>query len=78
MATKTLVKLEEELQALEQKRKVINVKIKEKKDQIAHKKRAALDKTLANLNDDQMAFLVELAEKADDEKIKTVKELLDD
>ena len=78
MATKTLVKLEEELQSLEQKRKVINVKIKEKKDQISHKKRAALDKTLSNLNDDQMAFLVELAEKADDEKIKTVKELLDD
>jgi small-conductance mechanosensitive channel len=76
MAAKTLVKLEEELQELEQKRKVINVKIKEKKDQITHKKRAALDKTLSNLNEDQMAFLVELAEKADAEKIKTVKDLL--
>ena len=43
----------------------INVKIKEKKDQIAHKKRVTLDKTLGNLNEEQMAFLIELAEKAD-------------
>ncbi|MBK2124035.1 hypothetical protein, partial [Fangia hongkongensis] len=61
MATKTLSKLEEELQDLENKRKIINVKIKEKKDQIAHKKRVVLDKKLSTLNDDQMAFLVELA-----------------
>lgn len=76
MAAKTLAKLEEELQDLEKKRTSINVKIKEKKDQITHKKREALDKTLANFNKDQMAFLIELAEKADEEKIKTVKELL--
>lgn len=76
MAAKTLVKLEEELQDLEKKRAAINVKIKEKKDQIAHKKRVTLDKTLGNLNEEQMAFLIELAEKADAEKIKTVKDLL--
>ena len=49
MAAKTLAKLEEELQDLEKKRASINVKIKEKKDQITHNKRAALDKTLANI-----------------------------
>ncbi|WP_203249716.1 hypothetical protein [Cysteiniphilum marinum] len=76
MAAKTIAKLEEELQDLEKKRASINVKIREKKEQIAHKKRVTLDKTLGNLNEDQMAFLIELAEKADAEKIKTVKELL--
>ncbi|MDA0910247.1 MAG: hypothetical protein O2809_01630 [Proteobacteria bacterium] len=76
MASKTLAKLEEELQDLEKKRAAINVKVKEKKDQISHKKRVTLDKTLGNLNEEQMAFLIELAEKADEEKIKTVKELL--
>ncbi|WP_203368658.1 hypothetical protein [Cysteiniphilum marinum] len=70
-------RLEAEIAQLEEKRKMINAKIKEKKELLANKKRAVLDKTLGNLSDEQMQFLVELAEKADAEKIKTVRELLD-
>ncbi|GGF91220.1 MULTISPECIES: hypothetical protein [Cysteiniphilum] len=47
-------RLEAEIAQLEEKRKMINAKIKEKKELLANKKRAVLDKTLGNLNEEQI------------------------
>lgn len=75
---KGIADLKHQIEQLEVKRKKINGEIQVLRERIEKMERAKVDKVLSNLNPEQMKFLVELAEKADDEKIKTVKELLDD
>jgi hypothetical protein len=74
---KALSKLELELKALDDKLIAARQKVSQKKAELDQAKVAKTQKALSKLNSERIDFLIELA-GVDEEKMKTIKELIAD
>jgi hypothetical protein len=74
--TTRLEKLENDLVKLEEKQTLTKKSILSKRVEISEHKKSETSKQIGKMDSDKLAFLIKLANNADDEKLKMIEELL--